>query len=86
MKKESDYYNALYIFPLFMEGIFFACPYPAFARVATTQTDELKSIFPPNKRQLMHQLFQFRNQYTQLFTFLLACHLLCLSFMLKLTV
>ena len=22
MKKESDYYNALYIFPLFMEGIF----------------------------------------------------------------
>jgi hypothetical protein len=40
MKKESDYYNALYIFPLFMEGIFLS----GRDRAGAAQTDELKSI------------------------------------------
>lgn len=86
MKKESDYYNALYIFPLFMEGIFLCLPASGPARVPASQTDELNSILRAIKLQLMLELFQFRKQYSQLFTFLFPCNLLCLFFILKLTI
>jgi len=85
MKKESDYYNALYIFPLFMEGIFLCLPECGHARVGD-KLQSYKQFFQPIKRQLMQDLVQFRNQYRQLFTFLFRCNLLCIFFMLKLTV